>query len=786
MSYQRLMFVLYLCHSVVFCVSYSTQFHGSNENNDIHLLPAYAVASRANLLNSTICRIQLQNFRDAVDQRILWGLKILDSSGSPKPGFLYGNNFWLGSRSQCLDITNRIPFSIAEKQILNNTRYRNPQNEFPPFEVNYIVAHIRHNSTLQYHISTMNLSFVESENIITLGLCLPASCSKNDISFILNRIFRDRTLLINDLYSMDLSLIQVKILKDDLYWLLSGAIPVICIVLVLILMISSTIYDIFIYQKYLLKNKTPISVVEEIEMINSQNAVEEIRMTNLSTPRKESRIREVLICFSIYTNTKSIFNTKINPNGVLVIHGLKFLTMFWIILGHTLLFRMDYIDNKVWALRLSESFFTQVLTNAFLSVDTFFCLSGFLLTYTYLKYKTEKEWNKSFNYGEKLKEFFVNVIRRFIRLTPPYMVMLGIVQLNSAWYDKTSQFYAQEKSHETCAKYWWRNLLYINNLFDFNTMCMSWSWYLACDMQFFIIGLALLILSSIYFYTAVAILSMLLMGSILLSGYISYSNEYVPTLDESTRLIESLYVPPWVRIGPYIIGMITGYIIVRLNKKLILKRNTAILFWTFGAACNISVLFGLYNRKISILSTSIYVALSRTVWAIGIAWIVIVCFTKHGSIVKELLSLKIWIPVSRLTYCAYLLNPFIINSINLHSETSAHVELVPMFATSIGYFGIIYFCAYGLSLMAELPFIRLIQTFIQFQRKNPKAVVALRKCISKQGERLPADKLRGTAGLNDTDDEPMQAEASIDRERTPEDDNDGNQPQCSNNSTILL
>ncbi|XP_039305525.1 nose resistant to fluoxetine protein 6 isoform X2 [Solenopsis invicta] len=746
MSYQRLMFVLYLCHSVVFCVSYSTQFHGSNENNDIHLLPAYAVASRANLLNSTICRIQLQNFRDAVDQRILWGLKILDSSGSPKPGFLYGNNFWLGSRSQCLDITNRIPFSIAEKQILNNTRYRNPQNEFPPFEVNYIVAHIRHNSTLQYHISTMNLSFVESENIITLGLCLPASCSKNDISFILNRIFRDRTLLINDLYSMDLSLIQVKILKDDLYWLLSGAIPVICIVLVLILMISSTIYDIFIYQKYLLKNKTPISVVEEIEMINSQNAVEEIRMTNLSTPRKESRIREVLICFSIYTNTKSIFNTKINPNGVLVIHGLKFLTMFWIILGHTLLFRMDYIDNKVWALRLSESFFTQVLTNAFLSVDTFFCLSGFLLTYTYLKYKTEKEWNKSFNYGEKLKEFFVNVIRRFIRLTPPYMVMLGIVQLNSAWYDKTSQFYAQEKSHETCAKYWWRNLLYINNLFDFNTMCMSWSWYLACDMQFFIIGLALLILSSIYFYTAVAILSMLLMGSILLSGYISYSNEYVPTLDESTRLIESLYVPPWVRIGPYIIGMITGYIIVRLNKKLILKRNTAILFWTFGAACNISVLFGLYNRKISILSTSIYVALSRTVWAIGIAWIVIVCFTKHGSIVKELLSLKIWIPVSRLTYCAYLLNPFIINSINLHSETSAHVELVPM----------------------------------------PKAVVALRKCISKQGERLPADKLRGTAGLNDTDDEPMQAEASIDRERTPEDDNDGNQPQCSNNSTILL
>lgn len=66
-----------------------------------------------------------------------------------------------------------------------------------------------------------------SQAVITLGLCLPASCSINDISFILESIFRDRVLLINDLYSVDLSLIQVKDLKDDHQWLLSGAIPLI-------------------------------------------------------------------------------------------------------------------------------------------------------------------------------------------------------------------------------------------------------------------------------------------------------------------------------------------------------------------------------------------------------------------------------------------------------------------------------------------------------------------------------------------------------------------------------
>ncbi|XP_036139323.1 nose resistant to fluoxetine protein 6 [Monomorium pharaonis] len=708
MSLQRLIFILYICYSaILFCVS--AQFHSefNNENNSIHSLPAYAIASKANLLDSATCGIELQDFRDAVDQRILWGLKILDSSGGPKSGFFYGNNFWLGSRSQCLDILNRNPLEIAERRILNSTHYRNPQHEFPPFDVNYFVAYLKHNSTLQYHTGLLN------EDLITLGLCLPASCSIKDISFILEKIFRDRILSINDLYSMDFTVIQVKDLKDDHQWLLRGAVPLICVVLVLtfFMMISGTIYDIFIYQKYLkAKNKTAVNV---------KNAVEEMEMTNLSTQHEESRIGSVLMCFSIYTSTKIIFNTELNIDMIPIIHGLRFLSMLWIIMGHSILYTLDYMDNKVWLMRFSQGLPIQVLSNATVSVDTYFFIGGFLLTYGYLKENTtDKTRNKSFNYGKKLNEFFVRVIRRFIRLTPSYMIMIGIIQLNSAWYDKTSQFYVEEKPHETCAKYWWRNLLYINNLFDHNTMCMSWSWYLASDMQFHIVGLALLILSSIYFYTAVAILGLLLMGSIILSGYISYINEYVPTLDEQFRFYNILYYPPWVRIGPYIIGMITGYIVTRLNKQIVLKKKTVILYWSLGSACNIFVLFGLYKRHISVLSTAFYVALSRTVWAIGIAWIIIVCFTKHGGIVKELLECKIWIPLSRLTYCAYLLNPFIIHSIRLHNETSAHLEFLSMGVIVTGHFMISYLCAYALFLMAESPYNLLMRMFTQSRSRK--------------------------------------------------------------------
>ncbi|KAG5341008.1 NRF6 protein, partial [Acromyrmex heyeri] len=674
-------FILYICHfATLFCVS--AQFHSSNDNNIIHLLPAYAIASRASLLGSATCATELRDFLDAVDQRILWGLKTLDSSGELKSGFLYGNNFWLGSRSQCFDIMNKTPF--ARQYMLNNTRYRDPQDEFPPFQLNYFVAYIRHNSTLQYHINML------TEDLITLGLCLPASCSTNNISFILEGIFRDRILLINDLYSADLNLIQIKNLNDNHQWLLNGATPFICVglVLTIALMISGTVYDIFIYQTYL-KTMT--------KTVNVENAVE-MQMTDLSSSREKSRIGNVLMCFSIYTSTKMIFNTKFGTEEITVVHGIRFLTMVWIITVHSIYYLLEYFDNKIQAMRLLDSLPIQVISN------TYFFLSGFLLAYTYLKNKIDKEQINPINYKEKINEFFVRIMKRYIRY-----------------------IYANINKDDYCNNYYYYTNYYCNKLFKnkrypksiHNTsICLSWNWYLSNDMQFYVIGLALLILSTVYFYVAVVILSTILIASVILSGYISYIYEYVPTLDEQYRLVDVLYFPPWIRIGPYIIGMITGYIIRRFNKKIVLKKNIVILCWTLGAACNIMVLFGLYEQQISVLSAAIYVALSRTVWAIGIAWIVIMCYTEHGDIVKKLLSCKIWIPLSRLTYCAYLSNPFIMYSIHLHSETSIHFELLSITAMIIGCFVISYFCAYALYLMAESPYILLMRMFSQSHNRK--------------------------------------------------------------------
>ncbi|XP_011883575.1 PREDICTED: uncharacterized protein LOC105570745 [Vollenhovia emeryi] len=94
-----------------------------------------------------------------------------------------------------------------------------------------------------------------------------------------------------------------------------------------------------------------------------------------------------------------------------------------------------------------------------------------------------------------------------------------------------------------------------------------------------------------------------------------------------------MYTPPWMRINPYIIGMVTGYILIKLNNNAVSRRKVIILCWFLASLCIVYVLFVIviYKRHVSILVSAIYVALHRIFWAIGITGIVIACSTKHGG-----------------------------------------------------------------------------------------------------------------------------------------------------------
>ena len=38
-----------------------------------------------------------------------------------------------------------------------------------------------------------------------------------------------------------------------------------------------------------------------------------------------------------------------------------------------------------------------------------------------------------------------------------------------------------------CEKSWWTNILFMTNFVNIDTGCINWTWYLANDMQFFLV-----------------------------------------------------------------------------------------------------------------------------------------------------------------------------------------------------------------------------------------------------------------------------------------------------------
>lgn len=62
--------------------------------------------------------------------------------------------------------------------------------------------------------------------------------------------------------------------------------------------------------------------------------------------KKENTFWKILLCFSIYTNTKSLFHTNSGPDSIQSIHGLRFISMIWIILIHVIYFTRDFSGKK--------------------------------------------------------------------------------------------------------------------------------------------------------------------------------------------------------------------------------------------------------------------------------------------------------------------------------------------------------------------------------------------------------------------------------------------------------
>lgn len=191
--------------------------------------------------------------------------------------------------------------------------------------------------------------------------------------------------------------------------------------------------------------------------------------------------------FSIYTNGSKLFSlsTPISSDSIPCINGIRVLSLFWIMYAHIYVVHDEYvstISNRDFD-QFSSVIWNKVRLSATYAVDTFLTIGGFLLARSVFK-----ELNKS-----KKLNIIKMYIHRFLRLTPAIAMLILLVtsfykflSIGPVWNSASNVVILP------CERNWWSSLLYIQNIVNTLDMCIEESWYLAIDMQLFVLSPLLL------------------------------------------------------------------------------------------------------------------------------------------------------------------------------------------------------------------------------------------------------------------------------------------------------
>lgn len=260
----------------------------------------------------------------------------------------------------------------------------------------------------------------------------------------------------------------------------------------------------------------------------------------------------------------------------------------WVVLGHTVIWPLLSIqyDNSSIIMppkgRLTELWF-QIVPGGYFAVDTFFWLSGFLGTRV-LTAKVRRSPRLLTAKGFLCQLYPVSILSRWLRLSLVYAFIFVVTQTWYAELGRGSLLWnaqmngsrmgcAASIDNDTCKQYWWANMLYINNMVPVSSDadaasggCLAHTWYLACDMQLFLlVPLLVLLRERAGRAVGYAVVAALTLASIVANAYVIDRDHLVtdPLFGNigGSKFMQKIYEVSWMRAQPYLIGVASAWLL---------------------------------------------------------------------------------------------------------------------------------------------------------------------------------------------------------------------------------
>uniref|UniRef100_A0A1I7SXM4 NRF domain-containing protein n=1 Tax=Caenorhabditis tropicalis TaxID=1561998 RepID=A0A1I7SXM4_9PELO len=397
------------------------------------------------------------------------------------------------------------------------------------------------------------------------------------------------------------------------------------------------------------------------------SSVDYIRETafGISSSEEKNVFMKILLTFSFWTNAELLLSVKEQkPGFIKSLDCIRLLSMCWVVTGHAFLY-MILGDTLEPVINFPKHFWNHLLLNAFVSVDTFFVLSGIVVAYLFFKMKPNR---KTISNPVTWILFYLH---RYLRLTPPIMLFIGFFTVYAPYIQgvfSASELNSMYPQIQACQKYWWQNLLYINNFdkSDSNqdSACYGISWYLAVDTQLYLVAPVILIALYLSFAAGTAIIVAGCVGSII-ATYILFGIYDVPAdiigNGNQNNFFDIAYSKPWIRCPPYLVGLLTGYLLATYgNRKIRLNWALSIAGWLIAFGIAAGCLFATYDydkgAHWSTFTRATFYNFHRLGWGIFICWVVGANHMGWGGPINNFMSHPIWQPFGRLSYCAYIVH----------------------------------------------------------------------------------------------------------------------------------
>ena len=651
-----------------------------------------------NFGNSTQCSAKISQLSAGIESGNLESIAFLDALGKPGPGVTTGNFLWLGNYDMC-----------GVGALGNQTS-------------GYMYKNCVVMATLKLGSFPLSLTWTG---------CSPPECSStSDLKEVLDQI----AALINksDMIQTDPSSWKVQCDVEQKFDV-GAYVAATIISLFGFLVVMGTMWYLLepVVLSFTNQGRDDATVLVQAEETEHGDTDPDKKLSNLKEKYRTSNQPETILgllgrllkCFSLQRTMGTLFSTSTKPGQVHCLNGIRVLSINWVVLGHAYASSISFMGDLSYVSTLMNRRSFVIVENALPSVDSFFALSGFLVTYLLLKQLSKQG-------GLSPLQWVAFYVHRYVRLTMPYLIAMLVegwlyrLVLNGPRAQQMST--GPASTHEMCKKYWYSNLLYINNMFPWKPtgICLGQGWYLANDMQFFVLAPIFIVL--LFRRPLIGLLGTV--GSIFCSAIAAavitavYHLGPAFTADTDQDDYWLLYNKPWIRITPYLVGILGGWVywkwggMISTKVQLLpqwLKVVYAAPLWVVTAAVQYGVVCGLYHdiqevqthhSNPSEVDSVFYQSLARIAWSLSLTLQILLCQCGLGSFINSLLGWSGWQILARLTYSVFLLHIGLMTI--LFGQLRHPIFLNPDYEFSVLYLGILaisYLSAAVLYLIVEQP-----------------------------------------------------------------------------------